>query len=695
MDYREMFREKNDSVRERYDLAVWRVSRIVTEETVSEPYRDYFEKMADFIKWMDTVWKQMEEGGPDKWTFEQLRLHNAALYKDVAGEAYESSYANPSYAAARLGGVFGGILSFVYTELRAMIVYAFEGRLSEMTICIELFLQIYCLFEEEQEPSYKEVKEAVYWYVSDYSEETVEYRIRELVDPSLSFATDIILNSDLQDLRYLYYYGEYITDNEIKTAQYLNSLPQSELDRIASAYTEGYRMGFGLGRKDLSKKSTVNIRYTIGFERIVKRAIENFDKMGLKPVIYRGAVNSINKRMHIRTGYQGASPNKQMDFDHRFDNALYLDKAFVERKLQVVRSAYENYKDLAAVHGGPAVIEVFGETPFEPVNKEEAFSLDEKQQTLSTLLGNETAAITNHYIKGEERSFTIIAFPTPEIGVHFEEIFEETVRINTLDYNLYRDIQQRIIDVLDKADYVEIKGKNGNETDIRVTVLKPADPQRQTAFENCVADVNIPLGEVFTSPVLKGTTGVINVSEVYLNDVRFVNLTMRFEDGMIVEYNCDNYEDDAKNKALIKENVLYNHQSLPMGEFAIGTNTRAYVMAHKYDIIYKLPILIVEKMGPHFAVGDTCYSWAEDTAIYNPDGKEIIARDNEVSIRRKEDVSKAYFNCHTDITIPYDEIALIMAVCGNGEKTAIIENGRFVLEGTDELNKPFENDSVV
>ena len=66
-------------------------------------------------------------------------------------------------------------------------------------------------------------------------------------------------------------------------------------------------------------------------------------------------------------------------------------------------------------------------------------------------------------------------------------------------------------------------------------------------------------------------------------------------------------------------------------------------MANKYDIVYKLPILIVEKMGPHFAVGDTCYSWSEDIRVYNPNGKEIVAKDNSVSIRRKEDVSKAYF----------------------------------------------------
>ena len=139
---------------------------------------------------------------------------------------------------------------------------------------------------------------------------------------------------------------------------------------------------------------------------------------------------------------------------------------------------------------------------------------------------------------------------------------------------------------------------------------------------------------------------------------------------------------------------MFNHETLPIGEFAIGTNTTAYVMANRYDILYKLPILIVEKMGPHFAVGDTCYSYSEDNILYNPDGKEIVAKDNECSLLRKsenkEEMTKAYFNCHTDITIPYEEIGGIYAVAEDGTRTAIIENGRFVLPGTEPLNEPFE-----
>ena len=188
-------------------------------------------------------------------------------------------------------------------------------------------------------------------------------------------------------------------------------------------------------------------------------------------------------------------------------------------------------------------------------------------------------------------------------------------------------------------------------------------------------------------PTAATATGAASEFE---NICDITHLTIEFEDGMISGYHCSNFASEEENIKYIKENVLYNHESLPMGEFAIGTNTTAYMVGRKYDINDRLPILIAEKTGPHFAVGDTCYSWAEDTKVYNSDGREIIPRDNEVSILRKEDVSNAYFNCHTDITIPYDELGEITVNCKDGRRITIIENGRFVLPGCEELNKPFD-----
>ena len=301
---------------------------------------------------------------------------------------------------------------------------------------------------------------------------------------------------------------------------------------------------------------------------------------------------------------------------------------------------------------------------------------------------SEVSQLINKYIHGEERSFTIIAYPVPAIGDRYSEIFAETVRINTLDYVQYRDMQQKIIDVLDTADCVHIQGTNGNKTDLYVKIYPLSDPAKETAFENCVADVNIPVGEVFTSPVLQGTQGKLHVTQVYLEELNYKNLELDFEDGRIAAYTCTNFGSEEENRKYIEDNVLFHHKTLPMGEFAIGTNTTAYVMARKFDIADKLPILIAEKTGPHFAVGDTCYTYDEDNITYNPDGKAIVARDNEISLLRKEDVSKAYFNCHTDITIPYDELGRITVIRRDGTMEDIIVNGRFVVPGTETLNVP-------
>ena len=676
---------------ERYNLAVDRIGDIKEERTVDVKFRDYFVKVAEFIHLIDGTKKKIEDHTFDGMQIEELAAWNKKLYSDILPEHYRESYANPDYAVAQLGEAYGSTLSALYAEIRAAIVYVYEKKTEYLDILFELFIEVYNQFEEEEMPEPHVLKEILYWYASDYCDVFVADRIHEQVDATQSFAADLILGSDLADLRYLYRFGEYISDSELTTAKYLLSLDETTIQKMADVYTEGYRIGFVNTGKDLSKKKTVNIRYVLGFERVVKKAIENFDKMGLKPVIYRSGVSMLTKRQHLKIGYYGAIANKQYEYDHRNDQALFLDKKFVERKLEVIATTYEHLKEEAGAFAGPACIEMFGEVPFVPEQKETALKLSEKQQELSVFFDGRQSRLTNTYIPGDERSFTIIAYPVPEIGEDYEEIFQEIIRINTLDAGLYEQVQQTLIDALDRGESVHICGENGNRTDLTVQLHTLSDPEKETIFENCVADVNIPVGEVFTSPVLEGTNGVLHVSKVYLNELQYKDLEITFSKGMVADYRCSNFDRELENKEYIRDNVLYRHDTLALGEFAIGTNTTAYQAAKKYGIEDKMPILIAEKMGPHFAVGDTCYSWCEDIAVYNPNGKEIIARDNSVSIQRKEDLGKAYYHCHTDITIPYEELGKIEVNKKDGGHILLLEHGRFVLPGTEILNEPLKN----
>ncbi len=664
---------------ERYELALERIQNIAEGEPISERYKTYFAQAAELFVLCDVIFQEIEKQGMEAISFETWKDWNDRLYGELRGKNYETSFGNPRYAVSVFGKEEGDSLCFFYSRFRNSIVDVFEQDKESVLLLMELFLQVYTICTTEDDVA-RWLKETLYYYIHDYDEYYTEKSVRKIVDPTLNRLVNIVMNSDLKDQRYLYYYGENITDSEVQTAKFISSLPQETIELIARTYTEGYRQGFVAAGIDLSKKATVNIRYNIGFEAVVREAIRQFKEMGLQPIIY----------MHSNTRSMGVCTtpaNKQYIYDHRFDDALYLNHALVKEKLGHVEKSFEAYKELAYGFAGPAVIEIFGEALFQPENKAESPTYTPEQQKLSVEYQRDYVLIQNRYIKQEERSFTIIAFPIPEIGEEFEAIFAETIKLNTLDMDVYRRVHQALIDALDQGDTVHITGRGDNRTDLTVKLHELANPDHETNFENCLADVNIPVGEVFTSPMLKGTNGTLHVTRVYLNQLCYENLSMKFKDGMIAEYGCTNYADEEECKKYVKENVLHNRDTLPMGEFAIGTNTTAYKMGRQFGIEAKLPILIAEKTGPHFAVGDTCYSMSEDIVLRNPDGKEIVAKENECSALRKTEIEKAYFNCHTDITIPYDELGDIVVNKKDGGEIVIIREGRFVLEGTEILNE--------
>ncbi len=671
--------------KERYNLMIDRIARIPTDRLVPEKYQDYFEKEAARLLKSAEIYEKTTDGSLCERTIEECQADQEALYGHLAPARYDSGYANPAYAVSQLGPEAGRLLTFLCSEMDNCAAYAFRGRQQELTLFMELFVQVYNCMEEDDSD---EARETVYWFFHDYSEIFVENQIHDMICPQDNFFADIIMNADLSDLRYLYRYGLPIGENELLVAKFLNQMPEEEIRAMADTYTEGYRLGFEAAGIDLSKKGVVEINCPAGFERMMRAAIDNFGEMGLKPSMAREPSSSFAGKGRMKRGVYSTSVNRQYDFDHREDMAFYFDKAFTERRLEVYRTVFEQHREEARLYAGPAVVEVFGESPFTPEAKSDAIHFDEEQRALNVYMSAQTGLIIYTYISGEERSFTIISYPMPEIGERFEEIFDETVRINTLDNRTYQEIQQHMIDAMDGSREVHIVGKGDNHTDLTVAIRQLSDPESQSAFENCVADVNIPVGEVFTSPVLKGTTGVLHVTDVYLDGLRFLNLEITFKDGMVTSYTCSNYESEEENKNYVRDNVLMHHETLPMGEFSIGTNTTAYRMAREFKIEDRMPILIAEKTGPHFAVGDTCYSHEEELVRKNPNGKEIVAKENEISATRGEDPEKAYFNCHLDITIPFGEIGAITAIYPDGSNTDIVRDGLFVIEGAEDLNIP-------
>lgn len=643
------------------------------EITLQNPYHEFFNAYRLIVL---QAWNfaQKLEADPlfKNIPLKELQQMNADYYASLdPDKGYEKSLANPDYAHKLYGDKMGAFLSAAFNRAYSSRYFLLMGDYANLEITLNLYFR---LLDNADTPDYEA-------WLAIYREETqrdLEFMSKASLlsrfSPEQDYFYKIVRDADLDDIRYLYRYGFYLSEHDLKMADFMRNYPPQELAAIAKFLVKSWVDGFVRAKKDYSKKKYATLLIPAGMEALGRLVIDELNAIGIQALVPRPHTMGINR---------------QHPYDHRYDNALNLDREYMEKSLKAMESSYEELKDLIALQAGPLYVELFGETPFSPESKSTCLKLSEEQQKLSQEQNARFGQIYYKYYKRDEASFTIIAFPSTEIGENFPEIFADTLKINLLDSAHYAKIQQHIIDVLDTADYVHVQGKPGNDTDIKVQMHKLKNPNLETLFENCVADVNIPVGEVFTSPVLEGTTGTLHVEDIYLNGLRFFNLRVHFEDGWVKDYSCTNYDDPIEAKNYVHENLLLPHKTLPIGEFAIGTNTTAYQIAKKHDIMSLLPILIIEKMGPHFAIGDTCFSHEEDSPHPSfVNGKEMIAVENEHSATRKTDPVNAYLMAHLDITLPYEMLKVIAAVHADGSRTDIIRDGRFVIPGTEELNIP-------
>ena len=133
----------DELLKERFELAAGRIAEIAVEPCVQEPFGGYFQKTAAFLQEMLNLYHEISQGRYREYSLDVLRQKNCDMYRDILPENYDTSYGNPAWAAEKLGKDFGQMLSFLYTELRGLIVYAFEDRVWDMLVGMELFLQVY------------------------------------------------------------------------------------------------------------------------------------------------------------------------------------------------------------------------------------------------------------------------------------------------------------------------------------------------------------------------------------------------------------------------------------------------------------------------------------------------------------------------------------------------------------------------
>ena len=126
---------ENDSARmleERIRLSTDRIREMITETSAAEPFGDFFRKMAQFIVFTEEICRKRHEGTYLTLPEKELAEDNRKLYEELLPDEenaphYSVSYANPAYAAQKLGKDYGPLFSWLCMEVRGLIPLGFRG----------------------------------------------------------------------------------------------------------------------------------------------------------------------------------------------------------------------------------------------------------------------------------------------------------------------------------------------------------------------------------------------------------------------------------------------------------------------------------------------------------------------------------------------------------------------------------------
>lgn len=451
---------------------------------------------------------------------------------------------------------------------------------------------------------------------------------------------------------------------------------EPELLRVtARELVAGFKRAVSNAGLELNPGDIVNFHFCEGMEPLVCRIIDELRCADVRVVL---------------TCSPAVRDNHQENYDHRNDHHMALTPDFIEEYAVLMDSVYgEHAPDLSAIKGN-MMCEFFGEDLYNPEQHGVClpFVADAQKAFHDRLV-----SVTVKYMPPGRQSFTVCALPHPHLGPDTPELLRKSLGLLTLPLDVWGPAQERLIETLDRADRVRIVGTRGSRSDMTVTFRNPDDPAKQTVFANVLADLNFPVGEVFTTPALKGTDGTLHIpGTLFFAGLPYKEFTLVYRDGRIADYGCSNFDDPARGRQYIEENLFRKRESLPMGEFAIGTNRILDRMVRDHSIpSQKLSVLLIEKMGPHFAFGDTCFLMREDQDCINPDGRDVVARYNEISEPAEgRTPADRYFFVHVDVTLPYEYTGTIKAHMRDsgepGEWIDIFRDNEFVLPGMEALN---------
>jgi hypothetical protein len=219
------------------------------------PFKEFFNASQDIFLQGYEFGKIISEDPEFKSTpIELLQTLNADYFAPIKPEGYQRSLANPDYTVNLYGKDMGQLLSAIYTQYRNTRTYLLFDNYLQLDEDLHLFLTLYDLASSNN-ANFDDWKKV---YLSArltnmYLKSALQNLLR--LSPEVDLFRNIIETSDLNDLRYLFRYGYYISDNEFALADFMTQYPSEELDKLAKYIIQCWIDGFIRAKKIIRSRN--------------------------------------------------------------------------------------------------------------------------------------------------------------------------------------------------------------------------------------------------------------------------------------------------------------------------------------------------------------------------------------------------------------------------------------------------------
>lgn len=226
--------------------------------------------------------------------------------------------------------------------------------------------------------------------------------------------------------------------------------------------------------------------------------------------------------------------------------------------------AFEAENDAALLRGVQAYIGIRA--------NENSFETSDATTEQTVLYSKHYSGPVHGKIRVPHTRWVVLRYPTPAMAQASKmsmEAFEDYYfNVCTLDYAKMSRAMDALVTRLNAADKVHILGKG---TDLTFSI-------KGLPAIKCDGRINIPDGEVFTTPVRDSVNGVITYNTPSLHmGTQFENIRLTFRDGRITEV-------DGSDAARLNTIFDTDEGARYVGEFAFGVNP--YITEPMLDTLF-------------------------------------------------------------------------------------------------------------